>query len=86
MGQVKFNLSKTASNESMINLIFNYDYKRLKLSTSLKVPNKYWSTKKQRVKELMEFPDYAFINERLEEIDKHIVKLYRNYQATTKFR
>ena len=85
MGQVKFNLSKTASNESMINLIFNYDYKRLKLSTSLKVPNKYWSTKKQRVKELMEFPDYAFINERLEEIDKLIIKLYRNYQAEGEF-
>lgn len=75
--EVKFNLKdKKSSGVTLINLIFNYDKKRLKISTGHKVLVKYWNDKKQRVKELMEFSDYATINEDLDLYETLVKQVY----------
>jgi integrase len=75
--EVKFNLKdKKTSGVTLINLIFNYDKKRLKISTGHKVLVKYWNDKKQRVKELMEFTEYSTINEDLDLFENLVKQVY----------
>lgn len=77
MAIVKFNLKDfSAVKSSVIMLIFNYDNKRLKLSTGFSVPPKYWNKKSQRVREVMEYSGYTEINEGLEDWSRLILKIY----------
>lgn len=81
MAEAKFNLkNKKSKTKSLINLIFNFNTQRLKISTGISIPVKYWSESKQRVKELIEFPEYANINQKLNEMDNVITKIYFRYQ------
>lgn len=57
-------------------LVFNYDNKRLKLSTGYSVPPKYWNKKSQRVREVMEYSGYTDINEKLGDLSNIIEKVY----------
>ena len=60
-------------------LIFNYDNKRIKLSTGYSVPPKYWNKKTQRVREVMEYFGSTEINEGLEELSRVILKVYNDH-------
>jgi integrase len=75
--EVKFNLKdKKSAGATLINLMFNYEKKRLKVSTGFKVPVKYWNDKKQRVKELMEFKEYSTINAGLDLFESLLKQIY----------
>lgn len=75
--EVKFNLKdKKSVGATLINLMFNYDKKRLKVSTGFKVPVKYWNDKKQRVKELMEFKEHTTINAELDSFESLLKQIY----------
>ncbi len=77
MATVKFNLKdNNVTKASVIMLLFNYDNKRLKLSTGYSVPPKYWNNKSQRVREVMEYFGHTEINEGLEDLSRLILKVY----------
>lgn len=81
MAKINFYLrDKSSSNISLIVLHFNYDGKRLKLSTNQSTPLKFWSDKKQRVKESMEFPHHAEINRTLNKQEFLLLELYNKYK------
>lgn len=80
MKDVRFEIQRTKSSDATIYLMFYYDYSRLKMSTRLKVPEKYWSHKKQRVKLNSEFPDHQYINDKLEKIRSKFLSLYKKYE------
>lgn len=74
---VKFNLKeRKSSGLTMINLILNYDKKRVKISTGQKILVRHWNDKKQRVKELMELKDHAFINQELDRYESIVKQVY----------
>ncbi len=71
----------TSKNETLIYLIFNYDNQRIKVSTGFSILPLYWNKKTQRVRESIEFPHHADINEKLEDQGSVILKLYHNYRT-----
>ncbi len=74
---VKFNLKeRKSSGYTMINLILNYDKKRVKISTGQKILVRHWNDKKQRVKELMELKDHAIINQELDRYESIVKQVY----------
>lgn len=66
MNQPKFNLKTPNEPESLIYLIFRYESRRLKLSTGLTVPVKFWNNNKMRVKNNNQFPKHELYNQILE--------------------
>jgi len=82
MTLINFNLrDATSKNETLIYLIFNYDNQRIKVSTGFSILPSYWNKKTQRVRESIEFPHHADINEKLEDQSRIILKLYHNYRS-----
>lgn len=79
---LKFHLrDKKSKNYSSIQAILNYEGFRMKLSTGLIVPVKFWNEAKQRSKELMEFADGKDINDDLDtmqDVMKSLLKKYRD--------
>jgi integrase len=80
MNEVKFNLKDRGAEESLINLIFRYSGKRLKMSTEITVPVKYWNTKKQKVRSVATYPDSAIHNSRLEKYRRAVREAYRRFE------
>ncbi|WP_236979606.1 site-specific integrase [Membranihabitans maritimus] len=66
MNQPKFNLKTPNEPESLIYLIFRYESRRLKISTGLTVPVKFWNNNKMRVKNNNQFPKHELYNQILE--------------------
>jgi integrase len=82
MADVNFNLNdKKAKNKTSIILVFNYDNQRIKASTGYSIPVKYWSYRKQRVANSIEFPDNVFINDKLEALRTLMLDLYKKYKS-----
>lgn len=71
----------TSKNETLIYLIFNYDNQRIKVSTGFSILPLYWNKKTHRIRESIEFPHHADINEKLEDQSRIILKLYHNYRS-----
>lgn len=81
MAEIKYYLrNNKAKTKSSIILIFNYDSKRFKISTSCSVNPKYWNSKKQRVKELMEYPNYQKTNDQLDKFQAIMLGIYNKYR------
>lgn len=81
MPKINFNLKdQKTTNSTLIHLIFNYDGKRLKLSTQKSVPPKYWNDKTQRVKESREYPDHSKINNALNKQSNVLLNIYEEYR------
>lgn len=70
-----------ASSATLIYLVLNYSGKRLKLSTGLSVPPKYWNDKTELVKENREFPQYNKHNEGLIKKKKAVLDAFSFFQA-----
>jgi len=78
MPQAKFVLKEPNSTEgTLIYLFFNYSNQRLKYSTGEKINPKFWNTKKQRVKETIQFPEYGEFNQKLNNIETAVNNTYR---------
>ena len=80
MSKVKFNLREPESkNDTLIMMIFYYNGKKIRLSTGKSINPKYWNKKKNRVKELMEFPIHNSLNQFLEKKSTDINEIYTQY-------
>jgi integrase len=78
MGKATFKLKEPNSkNETIIYLIFNYQYKRFKYSTGEKINPRFWNPKNKRAKESKQFPQHPEFNHRLNIIENGINSAYR---------
>jgi integrase len=81
MANVNFNLKdKDAKGKTLVFLNFNYDNKRVKISTGISIHPKNWNGKKMRVKELMEIPEYSDYNEILDNQSTCMKDVYRKFE------
>lgn len=80
MPDVRFNLKdRTTNKETLINLFFRYNNKRLKYSTSQKIPPQYWDDDKQRAKRTNKFPQYSELNSYLDKLETLTKNTYRRF-------
>jgi len=78
MPKAKFILKEPSSKtETLIYLIYNYQYKRFKYSTGEKIKPKYWNSGNQRAKETKQFKEYPEFNSRLDLIQTGINTAFR---------
>lgn len=77
--RVNFNLkhSQDQSKETMINVLFHYRGQRLKFSTREKILPTYWDKKRQRASYTKKHPEYSEINERLNELENIVIKVFK---------
>ena len=78
MSKAKFILKEPSSKtDSLIYMVYNYQYKRFKFSTGEKINPKFWNTKTQRAKESKQFPEYPEFNSRLNKLENGINNVFR---------
>jgi len=78
MAKVRFILKEPSSkSETLIYLLYNYQYKRFKYSTGEKINPKFWNINNQRVKESKNFPEYPEFNTRLDTLENGINNSFR---------
>jgi len=78
MSKAKFILKEPSSKtDSLIYMVYNYQYKRFKFSTGEKINPKFWNLKTQRAKESKKFPEYPEFNSRLNKIENGINNVFR---------
>ena len=78
MGKAKFILKEpNAKTETLIYLIYNYQYKRFKYSTGEKINPKFWNKSSHRVKASKQFIEYPEFNSRLDIIENGINNAFR---------
>ncbi len=78
MAKAKFILKEPNSKaETLIYLIYNYQYKRFKYSTGEKINPKFWNKSSQRAKGSKQFPEHPEFNSRLDKIENGINNAFR---------
>lgn len=79
MANVKFNLKDTSDSnkETLIYLLFRYNSKRFKYSTSEKIKPKYWNANEQRAKNTKQFPEASELNTFLDKLSIETKNAYR---------
>jgi integrase len=78
MSKAKFILKEPRANiETLVYLIYNYQYKRFKYSIGEKINPKFWNKKSQRAKESKQFLEYPEFNARLDIIQNGINIAFR---------
>jgi integrase len=78
MAKAKFILKEPNSKgETLIYLLYNYQYSRFKYSTGEQIDPKYWNPKSQRAKETKQFAEYPEFNTRLDKIENAINNTFR---------
>ncbi|WP_274474211.1 site-specific integrase [Mangrovimonas aestuarii] len=78
MSKAKFILKEPNSKEeTLVYLVYNYQYKRFKYSTREKINPKFWNGNEQRAKKSKQFPEYPEFNSRLDKIEYGINTAFR---------
>lgn len=78
MAKVKFILKDSSSkSESLIYLVYNYQYKRFKYSTGEKIKPEFWNSNNQRAKESKKFKEYPEFNSRLDTLESAFNTVFR---------
>ncbi|WP_223549960.1 MULTISPECIES: site-specific integrase [Aestuariivivens] len=78
MGKAKFILKEpTSKTDTLIYLIFRYQYQRFKYSTGEKINPKFWNSTSQRVKATKQFTEHPEFNARLDKIQNGINNAFR---------
>ena len=78
MAKAKFILKEPNSKvETLIYLIYNYQYKRFKYSTSERINPKFWNKSSQRAKASKQFREYPEFNARLDAFENGINNAFR---------
>ncbi|MEN3323746.1 site-specific integrase [Mariniflexile soesokkakense] len=78
MAKAKFILKEPNSKvETLIYLIYNYQYKRFKYSTGEKINPKFWNKTSERAKESKQFKEYPEFNARLDVLENGINTAFR---------
>lgn len=81
MADVNFYLKdKNAKGKTLVFLNFNYDNKRVKISTGISINPRNWNDNKMRVKELIEIPEYSDYNEQLDNQRNCMMAVYRKFE------
>ena len=81
MANVNFNLKdKKAKGKTLVFLNFNYDNKRVKISTGISVHPKNWNENNMRVKEHMTIPEHSDSNEKLDNQRNSMMEVYRKFE------
>ncbi|MDN3654368.1 phage integrase SAM-like domain-containing protein [Ferruginibacter paludis] len=91
MPDATFVLKEPNSSEpTLIYLFFRFNKQKLKYSTSEKIKPKYWNDEKQRAKETRSFPNYASLNNTLDNLARTVKDahsdLIREKRAPTPFK
>ncbi len=76
-----FNLKNRTDDPALIILVFRFKRRRVVLSTSLTVPQKYWNREAQRVRANRDYPRHKAFNQRLNFFEAETIKLWDEYQA-----
>src|SRR5690606_3088759 len=66
-----------AKTQTLVYLVYDYQYKRFKYSTGEKIDPKFWNKKSQRAKETRKFPQYPEFNARLDMLANGINTAFR---------
>lgn len=78
MAQAKFILKEPSSKtDTLVYLIYNYQYTRFKYSTGEHINPKFWNPITQRAKETKQFREYPEFNTRLDKIENAIKNVFR---------
>ncbi|TXE12922.1 site-specific integrase [Seonamhaeicola algicola] len=78
MAKAKFILKEPNSKEdTLIYLLYRYQYKRFKYSTGEIINPKFWNATSQRVKSTKQFPEYPEFNARLDKLENGINNAFR---------
>ena len=78
MSKAKFFLKEpNAKIETLIYMVYNYQYKRFKYSTCEKINPKFWNVRTQRAKESKQFVQYPEFNARLNILENGINTVFR---------
>jgi len=78
MAKAKFILKEPNSkDDTLIYLLYNYQYNRFKYSTGERINPKNWNPRTQRAKESKQFPEYPEFNTRLDKIENGINNAFR---------
>lgn len=78
MAKAKFILKEPNSkSETLVYLLYNYQYSRFKYSTGESINPKYWNPLTQRAKETKQFKEYPEFNTRLDKIENAIKNVFR---------
>jgi integrase len=78
MAKAKFILKEPSSkSDTLIYLLYNYQYNRFKYSTGERINPKNWNPSNQRAKETKNFPEYPEFNTRLDKIQNGINNAFR---------
>ncbi|WP_179337446.1 site-specific integrase [Winogradskyella ludwigii] len=78
MAKAKFILKEpNAKTDTLIYLVYNYQYNRFKYSTAEKINPKFWNKNDQRVKSTKSFPEHPEFNARLDKIENGINNAFR---------
>lgn len=76
-----FNLKNRTDDPALIIMVFRYKMKKVVISTSLAVPQKFWNVETHRVRASREFPRHKLFNQRLNFFEAETLKLWDEYQA-----
>lgn len=80
MSEVRFTLKdRTTKSSTMILATFCYQGNRIRFSTGISIPPKYWNKNTEQARELIEFNEASFINEKINHINSRVKSLYNNH-------
>lgn len=78
MAKAKFILKEpTSKSDTLVYLIYNYQYSRFKYSTGESINPKFWNPTSQRAKETKQFREYPEFNARLAKTENAINNVFR---------
>ena len=81
MAEFHYYLRDPLAERTTIYAFASYYGHRVKISTDIKIPSKFWNSRKELVKELMEFKEYKEINSDLIRIKEVMKTVYENHRA-----
>jgi hypothetical protein len=86
MANVKFYLKrKDAKEESLVLITIHYHGKRFRISSGFSINPRFWNDKKGRAKVLLDFPLANDFNDRLDNIERKIEDLLRDYRKSDNY-
>jgi len=77
MAELSFYLRDQNAEKTTVYAYISYEGQRVKISTEIRIPSKFWNHNKQRVKEVMDFPDHESLNHDLDKIEFLLLSIYK---------
>ncbi len=76
MAEIHFYLRDQLAEKTTIYVYASYDGYRTRMSTDIRIPSKFWNSKKQKAKEAMEFASHVQVNAELVRIQDVLQTIY----------